>query len=612
MPDRSYPPIADYAIIGDCRSGALVSKSGSIDWCCWPRFDSPAVFARILDWNRGGHFSVTPTVPFRSTRRYIPHTNVLVTSFETDSGRAELTDFMPVMTAEEKRRQLLPFREILRQVRGIEGVVPMRMEFQPRPDFGAVEVRLERRGSSLIGCRTPRELLLLASEPATLRDGGADCEFAVRAGQIRWLSLAFADEAPAVHPAPDATGPAKLAQSIDYWTRWAAGLEYRGPQRDAVERSALLLKLLLYAPSGAIVAAPTTSLPEWIGGPRNWDYRYCWLRDASFTARALYQLGFRNEGEAYCGWLMHATELTQPGLRILYDVYGRTRLEERTLDHLEGYRGSSPVRVGNAAFHQSQLDVYGELLNAIEHHFEQEARLDRDTRKLVRQIADLVAERWSEPDHGIWEMRSGTFQHVHGKVMAWEALDCVIRLADEGMLNGNGERWKAARAAIRQRVLTEGFHPGLGTFVHTLGGDRLDASLLTMPMSGFIAAHDPRMLATIRAIQSRLGVDGLVYRYRDISDGLPGDEGAFLACSFWLANALALAGEVTEAEALFATLMSRSNDVGLYSEEIDPRSGELLGNFPQALTHIALINAGLAMEQEEGGKQSFPKPQATS
>lgn len=606
-----YPPIADYAIIGDCRSAALVSRSGSIDWCCWPRFDSPSLFARLLDWKSGGHFSITPQAPFRATRRYIPHTNVLVTTFETDWGRAELTDFMPVMNETDKRHHLLPFREILRQLRGVEGVVPMRVEFQPRPDFGAMEVRLEARSG--IGCRTPRELILLGSDvPLAIRDHSADCEFALRASETRWFSLTYADESPAVHPALGHAASQKLDLTIDYWAKWAGGLDYDGPERDMVERSALVLKLLLYAPSGASVAAPTTSLPEWIGGGRNWDYRYCWLRDASFTARSLYQLGFRDEGEAYCGWLMHATSLTHPGLRVLYDVYGRTRLQERTLDHLEGYRGSGPVRVGNAAHEQFQLDVYGELLAAIEHHFQEETRLDRDTRSLVRQIADLVARRWSEPDHGIWEMRSGTFQHVHGKVLAWEALDCAIRLADQGMLDGDGEQWKAAREAIRDRVLSEGFDQRLGTFVNTLGGDQLDASLLTLPTTGFISAGEPRMLATTRAIQSQLGVDDLIYRYRGLPDGLPGHEGAFLACSFWLVNALALAGETSEALELFARLMRRGNDLGLFAEEIDPASGELLGNFPQALTHIALINAGLAIQQRETGKQSFPMPQANS
>ena len=592
-----YPPIADYAVIGDCRSAALISRDGSIDWCCWPRFDSPALFARILDWNQGGHFSIRPAIPYRSTRRYADHSNVLMTTFETGSGVVEITDLMPVMENKEKRKHLLPFREILRRVAGMRGEVPMRLEFRPRPNYGRDNSRLTLRKRNEAACRTRRELILLGGDaPLAIENGTATSEFTVRSGEKQFFSLTYSNESPAVRPLTGEPAEEKIALSLDYWRSWAETLRYQGPHRDAVERSAFALKLMLYAPSGAMIAAPTASLPEQIGGERNWDYRYCWLRDASFTARALYQLGFEEEGDSYCGWLMHATSLSHPGLRILYDVYGRTRLAEETLDHMEGYGGSAPVRIGNGAYRQAQLDVYGEVLIALERHFKGRESLDRDSRKLVHQIAELVSKRWTEPDHGIWEMRTGMFHHVHGKVMAWAALDSVLRLSDRGLLGDGRARWAQAREEIRQAILKRGFHSRHGTFVSTLDGDRLDASLLTIPMTGFLPAGDERMLATTRAIQKRLARGDLVYRYRDVDDGLPGEEGAFVACSFWLVHNLALAGQRSEALTLFDRMVRRANDVGLYSEEIDPESGEFLGNFPQALTHIALINAALALQ----------------
>jgi GH15 family glucan-1,4-alpha-glucosidase len=372
-------------------------------------------------------------------------------------------------------------------------------------------------------------------------------------------------------------------------------MQYDGPYRKQVERSLFALKLLTHAPSGAIVAAPTTSLPEHIGGVRNWDYRYCWLRDAAFTVAAMNDLGYNVESGAFVDWLLYATQLTHPNLQILYDVFGESSLPESTLEHLAGYRGSKPVRIGNDARGQFQLDVYAEVLGAAEEHFNDtpDKPLDRDARKMLTRLADIVVKRWREPDSGIWEKRSGRRQHVHGKVMAWAALDCACRLL------GDNERWSRERKAIKQDVLARGFNTRLNSFVSEYDGDELDAALLYMSRVGFIEADDPRMLGTIDAIRKHLGSDDLIYRYDTrTDDGLPPGEGAFLPCSFWLVEALEMAGRHEEARDVFEKLIARVNDVGLLSEEIDVESGAFLGNFPQALTHIGLVNAAICLSEK--------------
>jgi GH15 family glucan-1,4-alpha-glucosidase len=583
--------IADYAVIGDTRSIALISKRGSIDWLCWPRFDAPSIFGRLLDAQKGGCFSIAPAMPFTATRRYIGETNVLETTFACDGGAVRLVDLMPVMTEEEKRHRMTPFRQILRRVECVRGEVPIAVDFVPRPEYARLVPRLELRGDAVTCAWGPRVMNLRSDGRFDVRGDRAVAEFVLRAGERRTFALGYDDHAPAIFPSIDDDA---VERTLDFWSRWSSQLVYGGPYRDAVLRSALVLKLLTYAPSGGIVAAATTSLPEWIGGIRNWDYRYCWLRDASFTVSALYDCGFEREGAAFLDWLLYSTRLTQPNLQILYDVFGESRVPERELDHLEGYRGSRPVRAGNAARGQFQLDVYGEVLGAVEEATLRGEPLDRDRRRVVARLAEMVAKRWREPDDGIWEKRAGRQQHIHSKIMAWSALDCAERLTKK-----NSE-FRGAKEEILDFVLTQGFDREMNSFVAVAGGREVDGSLLYAARVGIVKGDDPRMLGTIRAIREQLGRDELVYRYdtRSTEDGLPPGEGAFLACSMWLVEALALAERRGEAEEVFEKVLRRANDVGLFSEEVDPDSGELLGNFPQALTHIGLMNAALCLARE--------------
>jgi GH15 family glucan-1,4-alpha-glucosidase len=595
----AYRPISDYAIIGDSRSAALVSRDGSIDWLCWPRYDSRSVFARLLDAGKGGSFSLAPSIPFSSTRRYVDSTNVLETTYETDSGKVRVLDLMPALAEVQKRGTLRPFRQLLRRVEGLSGEVPMSAVYEPRPDYARVVPRLEMRHGETVWCASGPEVWYLRSNvKLELEDSRATSAFTVRQGERKHFALSYETHAPAIFPNIDSTADETIAQSIAFWQRWSSNLTYDGPHRDSVLRSALTLKLLAYAPSGGIVAAPTTSLPEKIGGIRNWDYRFCWLRDASFTVGALYDCGFNIEGGAFVDWLLYATKLTQPRLQILYDVFGESELPERTLDHLDGYAGSRPVRIGNDAHSQFQLDVYGEVLGAVEEYTDQGESLDRDARRLVTRIADIVVKRWREPDSGIWEKRSGLHQHVHAKVMAWSALDCAVRLVEKGRIRVDASLWRRTRDDIKAEVFARGFNAKLNSFVAIYDGDELDASLLYASRVGFLEGDDPRLLGTIDAIRRRLGRDDLLYRYDvETDDGLPPGEGAFLACSFWLVEALAIAKRLDEANEIFEKLCHRGNDVGLFSEEIDVRSGALMGNFPQALTHIGLMNAALCLER---------------
>lgn len=601
--------IQDYAIIGDCRSAALVSREGSIDWLCWPRFDSPSVFGALLD-PQAGHWRIAPTAPFKTERRYVDETNVLETRFRTETGSLLLIDLMPVASEEEKRRHLLPEHEILRLVECEKGEVEIEILFDPRPRYAQRTVRARDAGKFGIRVETGYGLLTLQSSvPMTLLgDGRAHATARLRAGEALDFSLTFSVEWPAVLPPLGQRTRQAIARSVTWWERWASRLKYDGPGRAAVIRSALVLRLLFYAPSGAIVAAPTTSLPERVGGDLNWDYRYCWLRDAALTVRALFGLGCTEEAEAFVSWLIHSTRLTRPELRILYDIYGNAPERERTLDHLAGYRSSRPVRIGNAAFGQLQLDVYGEVIDAVTHFVCTDGTLDRETRNMLCAFGDYVCRNWQKPDEGIWEPRSGRYNNTHSRVLCWTALDRLLELHAHGHLpEAPVSDFQKNRDAIRREVEERAWNPRLESYAARLDTDELDASLLLLPWYGFDKASSYRMRQTYARIRERLGAGaGLLYRYR--TGESPG-EGAFGICSFWGAEYLALGGgTAAEAQEVFERLIGYANDLGLFAEEIDPETGDALGNFPQAFTHVGLINAALSLAKRLKGEKPLERP----
>lgn len=519
-------PIADYAIIGDCRSAALVGKEGAIDWLCWPRFDSASVFGGLLDPERAGSFVLRPAIPFEASRRYLPLSNVLETTFTTVSGEVRIVDLMPVFADEDQRRRLVPTRMLLRYVECVSGKVPLAVHYAPRFDYGNRIPRLYRRGESDIYCAHRGQALLLQTTASLkVADGSAQATVILHEGEAQSFALTFADSEPltlfALADAPNA-----IAHSVRFWQSWAALCRYEGPYRDQVVRSALLLKLLTYAPSGAVIAAPTTSLPEKIGGVRNWDYRYCWLRDASMTLRAFLSLGYFEEGERFLSWLLHSTRLTWPELQVLYDVYGETRLRERTLSHLAGYAGSRPVRIGNDAKDQLQLEVYGEVLDAVfEYVRHTQRKLDRATARMLAGFGETVCQRWHEPDEGIWETRGGRRQHTFSKVLCWVALDRLIKLHDAGVLIIARDRFAAERATIEQAIETQGYSEPLQSYVTAFDGEEVDGSLLLLPYYGY-SPVPARTRSTYRYLRARLAEGDLFYRFRaDYRDGLPPGEG---------------------------------------------------------------------------------------
>jgi len=604
------PAIEDYAIIGDCRSAALVSRDGSIDWLCWPRFDSPSLFGAILDPDNGGRFSVRPVAPATITRRYIGETNVLETTFVTDGGVLRLTDLMPVDSEAGKRRKLWAAHQILRRVECLEGAVEIEIQCDPRPNYGREACRLQDRGPLGLYFEKRGHAFILRSEiplQVSDTDDGARLCHRLEAGERRHLSAVYTDREPSFVPPLGEEAERRIRGTLDWWSAWSARCTYDGPYRDAVVRSALVLKLLSYAPSGAIVAAPTTSLPEWRGGVRNWDYRYCWLRDASLTLRSLFDLGFPEEAEAFLHWLTHSTRLSWPDLQILYDVHGETELTEEELSALAGFADSRPVRIGNQACDQFQLDIYGEVIDAAYAFVRHGGGLTGATARLLVGFGKTACRRWREPDEGIWEVRGGRQHHTYSKAMCWVALDRLLRLHRAGKLQAPVDLFEREREALRAEIEARGFNQRLGSYVSVYGGDGLDASLLLLARHGFVDPRSQRARGTRDAVLDRLGANGLLYRYRGVDDGLPGDEGAFGICSFWAVDAYALAGEIEAAEALFQAVLARANDVGLFAEQIDPADGSALGNFPQAFTHVGLIDAALVLEAARSNEE---RPQA--
>jgi GH15 family glucan-1,4-alpha-glucosidase len=597
----AYPPIGDYALIGDCRGAALVSRDGSLDWLCVPRFDSPPIFAALLDAEAGGRFRIRPRGVFRVERRYLADTAIVETIFHGPRGAVAVRDCMPVASEAEKRARLTPDHEVLREIEGLSGEVDLEVVYDPRPGFGRILPRLERRSALGVWWQDTGAVLVfqhdLPLEPVTVTQGLRGVA-RIRAGDRRYCSLTYDEEGPATVPPLGDAARARMERSKRWWRDWAGHCTYSGPYRDAVVRSALTLKLMTYAPSGAIVAAPTTSLPERIGGERNWDYRYCWLRDASLTLRALFALGYDAEALAFLGWMLHATRLTQPELQVVYSVFGEARLPEREIPRLEGYRGSRPVRTGNDAHDQLQLDVYGEVIDAAARFAERGGTFDHDTRRLLDGLGRTVCRRWQEPDEGIWEQRAGRKHHTHSKVLSWVALDRLIAMHEAGRGTFSVDLFRLHREQIRAAIEARGYNERLQSYTSTFDGDALDAALLTLPLHGYIDARHPRMRSTSARIEEALGSGSLRFRYdARTADGFAPGEGAFGICGFWAVECLARGGEVDRATAAFEELLGHGNDLGLFAEQIDPAGGAALGNFPQAFTHVGLINAAVTLAE---------------
>jgi GH15 family glucan-1,4-alpha-glucosidase len=575
--------IEDYALIGDCETAALVSRTGSIDWLCWPRFDSGACFAALLGAPEHGRWLLEAAQPnSRVTRRYRENTLILETRIETSDGAVTVIDFMPPRGRNS---------DVVRLVRGERGRVLMRTELVLRFDYGSTVPWVSHLPDGTWRAIAGPDLVVLHTPvPLSGKDLTTVGEFEVVAGTTVPFVLTYGYS----HlPPPDPIDPeASLASTDEFWKTWTEQHRSRGEWTDAVTRSLITLKALTYAPTGGIVAAPTTSLPEQLGGTRNWDYRFCWLRDATLTLLALMNAGYYEEARAWRDWLLRAAAGAPSQLQSMYGLAGERRLSEFEVPWLPGYEQSRPVRIGNAAHLQLQLDVYGEVIDAL--HQARRGGLDSQEADWAfqRALLEHLESIWHQPDEGLWEVRGGPRHFTHSKVMAWVAFDRGIRAVEAFGLEGPVVRWRALRRAIHDEVCARGFDPQIGSFVQSYGSKELDASLLLLPTMGFLPASDPRVLGTIQAVERHLFVDGFVLRYDSSTspDGLPAGEGAFLACSFWLADAYALSGRVDDARRLFERLLSLRNDLGLLAEEYDTRARRLLGNFPQAFSHIALVN----------------------
>ncbi|HEV3475681.1 MAG TPA: glycoside hydrolase family 15 protein [Actinomycetota bacterium] len=588
--DDGWPPIGDHAVIGDGRTVALVARDGAVNWLCLPDLDSPSVFAALLDRRRGGRFVVAPDVPYEVHRRYLPGTNVLESTYHTRDGTARVTEALTLPTG------LAPQRELVRRVEGLGGSVPFVWSVEPRFGYGGHRTRIERRMG--IPVATGRGIAISvcawdAGEPRTA-DGTISGSFTTRDGASSLVVMAAADGQPLVLPSRK-DSEQRLDATTAFWEEWANDRTYDGPWKQHVIRSVLILKLLVFSPSGALAAAPTTSLPEHIGGDRNYDYRFVWLRDAAFTVGALLQTGCSPEADSFFWWLTHATRLTHPRLDVLYRLDGRPGPKEEELP-LEGYRGSSPVRIGNDAAHQLQLDTYGDLLHMAGLYVDGDRDIDRDSAKRLAEIADLTCRIWEQPESGIWEDRERRLHFTQGKMNCAVALERACELAERGVLPGDEQRvarWRRESTSIRRFVDTRCWSEELQCYREAADSEELDAAVLLGAINRYVGDDTARMSATIDTLRRRLGSGPFLHRTTVNRD----EEGAFLACSFWLVDALARLGRVEEAAATMDELVGYANDVGLFSEQIDPHTGSLLGNFPQALTHLALVNAATSVAE---------------
>jgi GH15 family glucan-1,4-alpha-glucosidase len=597
---KEYLPIAEHGVIGDLHTIALVGTDGAIDWYCCPHFDSPSVFGAILDKERGGFYRIAPMGGSWTVKQlYFPDTNVLITRFLTPDGVGEVEDFMPVQPATEHRHWLV------RRVVVVRGEMSFRVEVEPRFDYGRTSAEIEEHEHGILFRTRDLSLALQAATSFTRTDGGVWGEFTLSAEQSATFVLEAVDPDYTSRPYSEEETTEAFQSTIAYWRRWLSQSRYRGRWRETVNRSALTLKLLTYRPTGAIVAAPTASLPERVGGPRNWDYRYTWIRDAAFSLYALLRLGFTEEAEAFMGWL---TDRFQEGrgrkagpLQIMYGIDGRSELTECELPHLEGYRGSAPVRIGNGAADQLQLDIYGELIDSVYLYNKYGTPIFHDAWVDLTRIVEWVCENWDQADEGIWETRGGRQNFTFSRLMCWVAVERSIRMARQRGLPGDLVKWLGVRDKIYEQIMEKGWHESRQAFVQHYDNEVLDASVLLMPLMKFIAPTDPRWLSTLDAISAELVSDSLVYRYNveAAPDGLAGDEGTFSICTFWYVEALARAGRLEDARLAFEKMLTYANHLGLYAEEIGP-SGEALGNFPQAFTHLALISAACNLDRQLG------------
>jgi GH15 family glucan-1,4-alpha-glucosidase len=594
MSDR---PIADYALIGDCHSAALVSRAGSIDWCCTPRLDSPSVFGRLLDHDRGGFCSIGSD-DAETTRRYVGRSLVLETTFTAGGGEAKLYDFFAMHRGGRKA----PYRQMIRLVEGIRGRVDLDFRAQPRFDYGEVKPWFRREGEQLYGAIGGAQGLLFAADFPMERVDRHDLEgrITVRAGERARLSMRFVepylfDERPSVAPEPHEVDE-RLDETVKWWERWAREARFEGPFIEGAIRSAIVLKALTYAPTGAIAAAPTTSLPEDIPGDANWDYRFSWVRDSTFTVRSMFELGFTKEPEGFRTFIERSAAGTGADIQIMYGLTGERRLTEIGLPALNGYRGCKPVRIGNDAWRQEQLDVYGEALDLAWRWYERGRSPDDDFWEFILELVDTACERWTDADRGIWEIRGEPKHFVHSKVMCWAAVDRGLKLADACGRRAPTERWESARKEIRDAVEHDGYDEKRGVFRRAFGSDDLDASLLLIPTVDFCEFDDDRMIHTVDAIADELGTGGLLLRYT-AEDGVE-EYGGFLACSFWLAEVYARQGRKELARAWFDSTVATANDLGLFAEQFDVHAGELRGNFPQGLTHLSHIAAAVALTDD--------------
>jgi GH15 family glucan-1,4-alpha-glucosidase len=605
---NSYPPLSEYGYISDCHSCALVSLWGSIDWCCMPRIDSESCFGRLLDWEKGGYCQIVPSGIFSSKRSYLEDTLILETIFQTDSGEARLLDLFTMRRGGKHD----PNNQILRILEGLKGSLSVLVNIRPRFEYGEILPWIREIGSHQFGAIGGNTgLLIYCDGELRLRDRHClEAAFVIRQGEKLRLSISFIPpedfDNKRILPANQARLDKRLDETTGWWRNWTSQGEMVGPYGRAARRSAIVLKGLTNAPTGAIAAAPTTSLPEVNRGSRNWDYRFTWIRDSYFAVRSLGELGYNREADGFRKFIERSAAGSADGIQVLYGVGGERRLHEYHIKSLEGYRRAAPVRVGNAASHQLQLDVYGELLSLAWEWHKRGFSPDEDYWEFLVNIVDAAAKLWSKPDHSIWEIRGKPRHFVQSKVMCWLALDRGIRLAGELDRKAPVSEWKRQREKVRQAVEEKGYDRRRGVFIQAFGFSQMDAALLLIPSTGFIDYRDERMVRTTDAVWEDLREEGLLRRYPRDSDGLPGKEGAFLACSFWLAECLAHQGRIEEAHKVFCNALDKGNDLGLFSEEYDTESREMLGNFPQGFSHFSLIVtaiaiAGLEEKSDEGG-----------